>query len=47
MTESLVITRITHSCHLIQIGSMTDSPASRPGDSGPVPRPGRPGLSPP
>ena len=23
MTESLVITRITHSCHLIQIGSLT------------------------
>ena len=23
MTELLVITRITHNCHLIQIGSMT------------------------
>ena len=23
MTKSLVITRITHSCHLIQIGSLT------------------------
>ena len=23
MTEPLVITRVTHSCHLIQIGGMT------------------------
>ena len=23
MTESLVITRVTHSCHLIQIGGLT------------------------
>ena len=23
MTESLVVTRITHSCHLIQIGGLT------------------------
>src|ERR1700739_3765698 len=41
MTESPVITRVTHSCHLIQIGGLTAPPA--PGCSRrPLPRPGEP-----